>query len=69
MIDEVLLTGIASQEFSMPAGQVFIGGELGILKIKAATKQGICGIVVKDNVSNLFLKYWLSKNMIYMLCC
>jgi type I restriction enzyme S subunit len=37
-------------------------GEVGIAKIPLATKQGICGIVVKDDVSNLFLKYWLIKN-------
>ncbi|MCW3084016.1 MAG: restriction modification system specificity domain protein [Bacteroidetes bacterium] len=37
-------------------------GEVGIAKIYTATKQGICGIVVKENVSNIFLKYWLVKN-------
>ena len=42
-------------------------GELGILKIKAATKQGICGIVVNENSNNLFLKFWLNYNMPYML--
>jgi type I restriction enzyme S subunit len=42
-------------------------GELGILKIKAATKQGICGVVVNENANNLFLKFWLKYNMSYML--
>ncbi|MFZ5948427.1 MAG: restriction endonuclease subunit S [Stygiobacter sp.] len=37
-------------------------GEVGISKIYTATKQGICGIVVKENTYNLFLKYWLQQN-------
>jgi type I restriction enzyme S subunit len=37
-------------------------GEVGITKVYTATKQGICGIVVKENVSNLFLKYWFVRN-------
>ena len=36
-------------------------GEVGIAKVYTATKQGICGIVVKENVSNIFLKYWFIK--------
>ncbi|MBS1511016.1 MAG: restriction endonuclease subunit S [Bacteroidetes bacterium] len=37
-------------------------GEVGITYVHAATKQGICGIVVRKNTSNLFLKYWLQFN-------
>jgi len=36
-------------------------GKVGIAKVYTATKQGICGIVVKENVSNIFLKYWFIK--------
>lgn len=38
-------------------------GEVGIAHIPVATKQGICGIVVKrSKVDALFLKYWFNAN-------
>lgn len=38
-------------------------GEVGILQIYSATKQGICGIEVDEAlVDNKYLKYWLQQN-------
>lgn len=38
-------------------------GEVGITKVKTATKQGITGIVPKDNILfNEYLRYWLDLN-------
>jgi type I restriction enzyme, S subunit len=41
-------------------------GKVGIAKVHTATKQGICGIVVNGNVSNLFMKYWFSHNTVLL---
>ena len=38
-------------------------GRVGITKIYTATKQGVCGIVVNQFTSNLFLKYWFIFNI------
>ena len=38
-------------------------GRVGIAKIYTTTKQGVCGIVVNQFTSNLFLKYWFIFNI------
>ncbi len=51
-----------------PEGTVILStgatiGEVGITKVKAATKQGISGIVVnEDEITNCFLKYFFQLN-------
>ncbi|MEI6702719.1 MAG: restriction endonuclease subunit S [Deltaproteobacteria bacterium] len=50
-----------------PPGTVILStgatiGEVGIIKVSSATKQGICGIVVNESTDSVFLKYWFKQN-------
>lgn len=56
-----------------PAGTLILStgatiGEVGVLKIDAATKQGICGIVFNEVVAaTIFMRFWFIQNKILLL--
>jgi type I restriction enzyme S subunit len=56
-----------------PAGTLIVStgatiGEVGVLAVPAATKQGICGVVFAEGrVSTSFMKFWFIQNRMHLI--